>query len=231
MNNIFKVSNLRNTLATAKDKARAAMNGEFDFNTSLNGRVLPVILPFIKDGAIKLNKVEDNSYQVDIIEVAQQKNIKYSVFGTPMCFPLEIKLQSDSDQSWWLLPTEPVITIGGNNELVQRKVAKSSINLNQRRGTIKERWSQSDYSISIDGILTSFDYWRFPEEDLIKLRRIVEAREPIHVKCLLFEIFGIGRMIIEKYDFPFTKGEENQAYKISGYSDNNWDLLIKLNAK
>lgn len=228
MNNIFNLGNIKDTLAGAKDKARAALVGQLDLNTSLNGRVWPPLPPYPKDTKAELNEVND-SYTVNTTVAEETDTIRFSVFGTPMCFPLEIKLKSDSD--WWLLPIEPIITLGGSNELVRRKVAKSSSGLTKRRGTIKERWAQDDYSISIDGMLTRFDQWLYPQQDVERLRRIVEAREPIDVKCQLLEIFGIGRIVIEKYDFPFTKGEENQAYRLLAYSDDDWDLLIKLNAK
>ncbi len=228
MNNIFSIGNIKNTLAGARDKAHAAIAGHYDFNTQINGRVLPPIPPYPKGTTQELKKI-DSGYTVQTTAVESQDTIQFSVFGTPMCFPLEIKLKSESD--WWLLPVEPVITLGGSNDLIRRKVAKTSSGLNARRGTIKERWAQDDYSISIDGILTRFDQWSYPTEDVQRLRAIVEARQPIDVKCQLLEIFGIGRIVVDKYDFPFTKGEENQAYRLSAFSDDDWDLLIKLTAQ
>ena len=58
---------------------------------------------------------------------------------------------------------------------------------------------------------------------------MLESRKAINVKCQLFEIFGIDRIVVEKFDIPFTKGEENQSYSISAYSDDDWDLLLPLN--
>jgi len=228
MSNLFNIEDLRNSLATGRDKAQAAYAGHYDFNDSLNGHVLPALPPFPKGVDPKITRVTDSYKDLDTTDYENQDTVRFSIFGTPMCFPLEIKLKSESD--WWLLPTEPIITLAGSNELIRRKVAKGSSSLNSRRGTMKERWSQDDYTISIDGLLTTFDRWEYPQEDVQKLRRIVEAREPIDVKCQLLHLYGITRIVVEKYDFPFTKGEENQAYRLTAYSDDDWDLLIKLKA-
>ena len=42
----------------------------------------------------------------------------------------------------------------------------------------------------------------------------------------LLEIFGISHMVIEKWDIPFTSGNENQNYTLSGYSDDIYKLLL-----
>ncbi len=89
---------------------------------------------------------------------------------------------------------------------------------------------QEDYTITIDGLLTTKDDWTYPAADVKRLRTLLEARETIDVECEMLEIFKIGRMAVEKYDLPFTKGEENQRYSISAYSDDDWDLLIKLDS-
>lgn len=223
MGKIFNIPALTGTLMNAKDKA-IALAGEMGLNDVLGGHVLPPLPPFPISKADTVSGPE--SWSLETIESESQDNAEMSIFGTPMCFPLSIKLTDSSD--WWLLPTEPIITISGGTILVRRNVAKLSNKDKALRGSIKERWSQDDYSISIDGLFTRHDEWKYPQDDVRKLRGILEARKAIDVKCQLFEIFGIGRIVAEKFDFPFTKGEENQAYSIKAYSDDDWNLLLPL---
>lgn len=221
MENVFDISKLADT---AKGQA------------ALSGHVLPpvpavTLLPFSNDVPInqagkfanetikikdKAQKFELETYEEDWSESMQ------SIAGTPMVFPLRIKKASAPDSEYWLLPLEPVITISGGNTLIRRNVAKGEL-----RGTIKERWNTEDYTIKIDGMLKTQEAWKYPYESVNKLRELLEAKEPLEVLCPLLEKYQIGRIAVEKYDFPFTKGTENQAYSITAYSDDNWSLLIE----
>jgi hypothetical protein len=184
------------------------------------GHVLPVLPPFPLAAFQSIAQVDSRDFQIEAIEQEAEDATKYTLFGTPMCFPLSVKLQTETQ--WWLLPMEPIITMNGGNILARRNVAKSKL-----RGSIKERWATDDYQITIEGLFTRYDEWKYPKDDVGKLRKILEAREPVDVMSPLFEIFGIGRIVIDSYDWPFTKGPENQAYRISALSDDEWHLLIK----
>lgn len=225
--NVFDINVLAGTIAAAKDKA-IQKAGEYGLNDALRGHVLPPLPPFPVTPGSPVGQPEE--FELEQLAKETGDSPSFTIFGTAMCFPLSIKLKSQLESDWWLLPTEPIISLGGGNELIRRNVSKVSTGSGQKRlrGSIKERWAQDDYTISIDGLFTKFDDWTYPQDDVQKLRGMLEAREAIDVKCQLLEIFGIGRMVVEKYDFPFTKGEENQAYRITAYSDDDWDLFIKL---
>jgi hypothetical protein len=208
----------------------------------VGGHVLPPVPFFIRDRETKIisadgfanstetvGKTDGESYEVQSI-ATELTTVGYSIMGVPMCFPITLKPQSWNDNRKWMLPTEPMITIGGGNKLTRRNVAKISNSGKARRGSIKERWSTDDYTINITGMLTKLDDWTYPKEDFKRLVEIAESREPIIVECDLLLYLGITRIVIEKYDFPFTKGEENQAYTISAYSDDDWDLFIKIDS-
>jgi hypothetical protein len=94
-----------------------------------------------------------------------------------------------------------------------------------RRGSIKEVWSQDDYQISIAGVLIGDN--EFPEEDLRRLRNYMEARKTLMVQSSLFSLFNITQIAVEDYGLPFTKGIENQMYTVKAYSDDVFDLLIR----
>ena len=168
---------------------------------------------------------------VDFVFEDMQDKQEFTLFGTPMTLPVWMKKQSETEADWWLIPIEPLVTIGGANVLKKRTVAKLPLN-KKSRGTIKERWAEDDFTISIDGVfINSSLNLSFSEKDIKKLYELMSAREPLDVKCALFELFKINRIVVESYDFPFTKGTENQTYSIKAVSDDEWDLLIKLEGK
>jgi hypothetical protein len=149
--------------------------------------------------------------------------IKGKYLGNLYQAPLSIKLENEPQ--WWKLPFDPVISVSGKNIIIRRNVLKTDKNSN-RRGSIKETWSQDDYEINIAGVFIGEDGKR-PEDDLRKLRTYFEAREPVLVACELFTVFDIKKLAIESCELPFTKGVENQMFTIKGYSDDMYELFIK----
>lgn len=147
--------------------------------------------------------------------------VRTNALGVPMRFPLEISLVEQED--WWLVPIEPLITLTGRNIIVRRQVSKGKI-----RGSIKERWTQDDYQVKIEGALMDLKRDDYPRDDVQKLRNFCEAAK-LKVRCPLFEIFSINQIVVESYDFPFTKGIQNQQYTINAYSDDTYKLLLKNN--
>lgn len=148
------------------------------------------------------------------------------VLSVPHACPVKMKWESEED--WWQLPIEPVVVINGKNKIVKRNVLKTPDDAS-RRGTVKELWSQDDYDISMAGVFISTN-GKLPEADLRKLRAYCEARESVEVQSPLFTLFNIRRMAIEDYQFPFTKGLENQMFSIKASSDDfdeNNLLIIK----
>lgn len=154
-------------------------------------------------------------------EAELEDMVRTNALGVPMRFPLEISLVDQED--WWLVPIEPLITLTGRNIIVRRQVSKGKI-----RGSIKERWTQDDYQVKIEGALMDLKRDDYPRDDVQKLRNFCEAAK-LKVRCLLFEIFSINQIVVESYDFPFTKGIQNQQYTINAYSDDTYKLLLKNN--
>jgi len=105
-------------------------------------------------------------------------------------------------------------------------VLKINNSVGNRRGTIKELWSQDDYEIQIAGLFMG-ENAQFPKQDVAKLRQYAEGRKTLMVQSALFTLFNITKIAIEDYSIPFTKGIENQMYSIKAYSDDMHDLLIK----
>lgn len=131
----------------------------------------------------------------------------------------------------YLLPYEPMINIGSKNNVVKRDVAKAGNDI-QRQGTVKERWSRGDYEIRITGILqgaylTGDASKCFPRSDFQKLKEILESRRVWGVESEPLQLLGINNIVVEEMSFPFSKGENVQAYEITCSSDFDFDLLLE----
>ena len=154
----------------------------------------------------------------DMSDAELEEVVRTNALGVPMVMPLRFQLE-ESGAKEWLFPIEPMISINGQNILVRRHVNKGTI-----KGSIKERWTQDDYTVRIEGILMSRD-GKYPDEDVATLKNFCEAG---HVKalCPLLELFGISQLAIESWDIPFTTGLTNQNYTITAYSDDIYKLLL-----
>lgn len=162
---------------------------------------------------------DSSGFDVETMSDAELEDVvRTNATGVPMVLPLRFQLEESGAQEW-LFPMEPMISVNGQNILVRRNVSKGKI-----RGSIKERWTQDDYSVRIEGILMGMD-GKYPEADVAKLRSFCEAG---HVKALnpLLEIFGISQLAIESWDIPFSSGTINQNYTIQAYSDDIYKLLL-----
>lgn len=147
-------------------------------------------------------------------------------------FPLSLSI--DKGATWFRLPYEPLISISGKNVIAKRRVAKrNSENSKQLTGTIKERWSQDDYEITITGVLMGAllrgNYEDcFPRVDFEKLKRVLTHAKHIKVACPPLELLGINSIVIDDFSLPFTKGENVQAYEIKACSDFSYNLLMEI---
>lgn len=136
----------------------------------------------------------------------------------------------DDEDKAWILPYEPMVNISGKNTIIRRNVAKSN---NELIGSIKERWSQNDYEITITGVLigsimTGDVSQCYPLEDFQKLKEFMCKPARLKVTCPPLELLGINYIVIEDFNFPFTKGENVQAYEIKAYSDYDYKLLLEI---
>ena len=165
-----------------------------------------------------VRRSDNGGYDLSVLSEKQIVEAAANANGVPMCLPLWMRLEGEE---WWQLPYEPIITVNGKNVIVKKQVAKGKV-----RGSIKERWSQDDYQVSISGIFINPDNTGYPDEDVKALKRLCEAAK-VQVMSPLLEIFSIDQLVIESYDFPFTSGPNNQAYQIAASSDDIYKLLLR----
>ena len=186
-------------------------------------RVLPPIsfLPF-KNNPVKINEPEGNFNPGELWMADAPKSESEQFF--PFTF-----IDSETGEKF-LLPYEPMLSISSKNNIVKRTVAKADDFKYQ--GTVKERWSRDDYEIKITGvligsILTGDVSQCYPKEDFEKLKNFLEGKYSWMVYCEPLQLLGINRIVIEEMSFPFTKGENVQAYEISALSDFDFNLLLE----
>lgn len=186
-------------------------------------RVLPPIsfLPF-KNNPVKINEPEGNFNPGELWMADAPKSESEQFF--PFTF-----IDAETGEKF-LLPYEPMLSISSKNNIVKRTVAKIGSEEKQQ-GTVKERWSRDDYEIKITGvligsILTGDVSQCFPRNDFQKLRDILIKKKKWGVQCEPLQLLGIDWIIVEEMNFPFTKGENVQAYEISVISDFEYSLLL-----
>lgn len=184
------------------------------------GYSLPPIIPLktivtVQKG--KYGEVTDPAIKEKINEGL--KSLGSTYWQVPVTFE-----KTKDGESDFLFPLDPLISLSGKNIITRRYVSKS-----KNRGSIKERWSEDDYEITITGLLQTDD-----EHDINyyqqQIRKFKEATQSVGIVCdFLNSVFDIYKITIESVDFPFTKGVENQAFTIKGYSDDNYTLLVEKN--
>lgn len=191
-------------------------------NNELSKRVLPVIpfLPLKND-----NNVSDKPGNA--INVNDNWTTRDAISEDQQFFPLSFSFKENSVR--WVFPYEPMIDFGSGNNIVKRNVAKQGDKL---IGTIKERWSRKDFDISVTGVLIGSIMKGkaedcFPTDQFIKLFEFLKHSKEIFIYCHPLELVGITKVVVEDYRFPFTKGENVQAYELKLTSDYSYELLIK----
>jgi hypothetical protein len=142
--------------------------------------------------------------------------------GQPVAMVMPFSFQLP-DNSWWLLPYEPLISVSGENIIIKRNVAKS-----EGRGSIKERWAEGDIKITIEGTFVNADLQKYPATEVQKLREVIMQRRAISIQNELLQLLNVNQIVVESYSLPFSKGENVQNYTIEALSDDSYNLFIEV---
>lgn len=161
--------------------------------------------PFFRRGDVTIREVKE------LVESGQT---------VAMVMPFSFQLP---DNSWWLLPYEPLVSIQGENIIIKRNVSKSD-----GRGSIKERWAEGDIKITIDGTFVNDDFYKYPATEVQKLREVIKQRRAIQIQNELLQLLNVNQIVIENYNLPFSKGENVQNYSLSALSDDSYNLFIEV---
>lgn len=143
-------------------------------------------------------------------------------------FPVFVRRAGTND-NWFQLPYEPMVSVNGKNNIVTRSIAKAPNFI----GTVKEYWSQDDYEISITGVLMGENEIgnyeeAFPHQDFEKLKNYCISPTGLEVQCEFLQYFGINTIVVEDFSFPFSKGENVQMYDIKAISDFSAEFLLEI---
>lgn len=158
-----------------------------------------------------------NSDQVEASAEMQAALAAGLVENTNWIAPLSFKVDGELE---FRFPFDPILSLSSKNIITRRYVNKSGI-----RGSIKEHWSQDDWEITIQGVMIQ-ENETLRNDKITQLRRYLNHGGAISVTCGVLNGLDIQRIVVESYDFPFTKGVENQAFVIKGYSDEDYTLLV-----
>lgn len=181
--------------------------------------IVPGKAPFSRFTEFPQHAIAEAEEVITPAEIKAKEKQALSKLGDTF-FQCPLSFELDGEQ--FKLPIDPIISVNGKNVITRRYVSKSDM-----RGSIKESWSQDDYEISIYGVLMAENHEELMKQ-VVKLREICEARTSVKVICDYLQNndgFNINDIAIESYDFPFTKGMENQSFSIRAYSDDGYSLL------
>ena len=186
----------------------------------LSKRVLPPI-PFLPlKNQNKITQKETTEDEQFVWETDRPKAEQQQFF--PLSFSFD-------GQEKFLFPYEPMLTISSGNTIAESNVAKQG---DAFRGTIKERWSANDWDITITGALYGALMKGAPEDcypatEMRQMMEYLKAAKRIYIYNHALTELDILAVVVYDYSFPFTKGENVQAYEIKCKSDDSFDLLIQ----
>jgi len=122
---------------------------------------------------------------------------KIGSYGQAIWFPVE----------FWK-SNKIALTIDACTISVQLSSTIIRTTVSERRGTIKEQFSEDDYKFTIKGFLIGKDRF-FPEDQILLLKEIKETREPISLHGGYPELFldESCRVVITSLDFPEVTGK------------------------
>lgn len=169
------------------------------------GYSLPPVL--LKDKVVIINMNNNSDYKPTTSDLAVNSGQ----------YPLTLMCDGLPD---FTFPIDPIISLSFKNVITRRTVAKGT-----KRGTIKERWTEDDVEISITGAFSRTD-GAYPTE-VAELQKYFEWRGQIDVQCAFLNARDIFSIAIESFVLPHTRGLQNQAFQITAYSDDVFNLLIE----
>lgn len=123
------------------------------------------------------------------------------------------------------LPNEPLIAFSSQKRIVQTSIVGS-----ERRGTVKELISSSDYRIRIEGTCISANKKTYPQKQVEQIIALCEKPEALAIENELAELFKIYKIVITSYLIPKMQGKPySQDYVINAVSDEDFYATLKHN--
>lgn len=136
---------------------------------------------------------------------------------------------------YWKFPYQPILSVSSSNEIIRRFPNTSG----KLRGSIKERWSEDDDEIKLQGVFLDPPYRAntipetvpqdFSEDMIFNIERLAEFKrykKSVRIQNRLTELLGITHIAIEKVELGEYSSTRVRPFVIKGYSDSQqYDLL------
>lgn len=123
----------------------------------------------------------------------------------------------------WQIPQEPTITISGGKNIVE-----TELNRGERKQNVLEEINLNNYQLIIRGVIlneTNFD--SYPEEDVRRLREILEKAGSVTIENGLTSIWNISKVAIVRWEMFEVKGYIGaQAFELECKSDEDFELEL-----
>ncbi len=120
----------------------------------------------------------------------------------------------------WQFPIDPIVAVSGRNIITKRNVCKTQ--QQNWRGSVKELWSQDDYTVSIAGVFLG----ETADDDLARLKDMLNHQGILGIYCSVFEKLDIRSLVIESFDIKEPiQGRYDWTLKLM--SDDAYELLVE----
>ena len=162
--------------------------------------------------------------QAGMLRLLRSHNIPVDIPYDNKIVPVSLQLPEIGESSRFTLPLDPLVSVSGKNNIACRNIACNDGSIH---GTVKEKWNRDDWDITIAGLMIA-DQYRSLNDNIQLLRTYIEYNKAIEIVCEYLNVgYEILYVVIESFDFPFTKGEDYQTYTLKCKSDDsNINLLI-----
>lgn len=184
----------------------------------------PKLYPKFETGGLPSNS-SGQGFPKQEIEISNRMSVggdgeeALSWLGTPVFADIRIKSDVNEDDALGLYLDTVLITVTQEKNIIKTAV-------NGRNGTIKEYYSDGDYSISIEGAIVGRDAFAYPEADVKNLIRLMRQPASIVAVSPFLQLFGIYDITIENFELKQLEGFQNmQPFTIQCSSDLPIELI------
>jgi hypothetical protein len=136
-----------------------------------------------------------------------------SWLGTPVFADLRLKADPNESDDDSLYMETVLITVSQEKNIIKTPV-------NGRNGTVKEYFSDGDFSITFEGAIVGRDPYAYPESPVKNLIRLMRQPNSIVAISPFLQLFGIYEIAVEDFDLNQIEGFQNmQRFMIHASSD------------